>query len=350
MPLAHENVGIAQRDLITPLDTNGQEILPDRKVVLMSIGMSNASQEWCHLKHGGANNSECNDWSFIGQTMGQGLDPNLVIVNGAAGGQSMEKWDCLPIDCAGDTFPDYAVDGNYERVDSVLTASGLSAEQVQVVWVKGLVAHSYCRDSMAGDSTALLPNGPACGNAVYPNMVDAIAAETVLGDVMRELKRHYPNLRMAFVSSRIYGGWNNTRYDPVDNDPRISHSPEPYAFETGFAVKRLIDAQVRQLAGGPVDQEAGNLCINGVPPCVTSLESAPWVAWGPYLWDDEITWDFDHASALIAWDGTHPSPKYKDRPPSPINSYCDIDCGEKRVGAILLDFFKTSQFTAPWFL
>ena len=186
----------------------------------------------------------------------------LVMVNGACGSQTAQTWDA-------------ATEANYDSVRlNRLQPLGVSEKQVQVVWVK--LANPGPRDS--------LPSSQA----------DAYQLETDMGGVARALKARYPNVHLVFFSSRIYAGYATTTLNP-----------EPYAYESGFAVKWLIEAQVQQMAnGGTVtDQRAGNLNYDsGV---------APWLGWGPYLWADGMT---ARAGDGLIWtradlvtDGTHPS-------------------------------------------
>ena len=210
----------------------------------------------------------------------------LAVANGAKGGQALAEWDT----------PDNA---NYDRVrDEVLAPDGLTEAQVQAVWLKAALLREPSRPAL-----------PAPG-------ADAFETERALGDVLRSLRVRYPNLRLVFVSSRIFS------YAPAGT----TNSPEPYAYETGFGAKWAIEAQARQRAGGPVDAEAGDL----------SGAVAPWVAWGPYLWapgdrprSDGLRWTRD----LLQGDGVHPS-----------------EGGEAVVAGLLMDFFKGSPLTRPWFL
>jgi hypothetical protein len=141
--------------------------------------------------------------------------------------------------------------------------------------------------------------------------------ETELGDILRALRVRYPHLQEVFLSSRIYGGY---AISPLN--------PEPYAYESGFSVKWVIQAQIQQMrnGGAVVDARAGDLNDNTV---------APWVAWGPYLWadgsrprSDGLIWQRSDFRA----DGTHPSP-----------------AGIAKVGSALLRFFLDSPFTRCWF-
>ena len=282
MPTAHSNAGQVQAAAIRPLDSNGQPSASG-KYVLLSIGMSHPTQEFC--SHTGA--LPCDAWTFMGRAAADAAvnKSTLVIANGAMGGQVADTWDS----------PN---DDNYNRVmTDVLTPQGLGEKQVQILWFK-----------MANvQPTVSLPASNA----------DAYQLKTSMGNVLRAAKSRYPNLKQVFISSRSYAGYSETRLNP-----------EPYAYESGFAVKWVVEAQIRQKATGTIDAHAGNLDYGqGV---------APWIAWGPYLWADG---EVPRSDGLI-WkrtdfgrDGTHPS-----------------QSGESKVGAMLLDFFKTSPHTRCWFL
>ena len=281
MPSTHYQAGIDFANSIEPLDTNGNPS-PNGKYVMVSLGMSNTTQEFCS-KQG---ESPCDSWTFMGQAL---ADPDvntssLVIVNGAKGGQSAKDW----------VDPD---DGNYNRVvNDHLTPQGLSENQVQIAWVK--VANPQ--------PLSALPNQDA----------DAYLLESQIGEIVRALRIRYPNLKQVFLSSRIYAGYAQTTLNP-----------EPYAYESGFAVRFLIEAQIDQMDGMGIDDNAGDMNYDG---------SAAWVAWGAYFWADGLN---PRSDGLI-WeeqdlegDGTHPSM-----------------FGEEKVGTLLLDFFKSSPHTTCWFL
>jgi hypothetical protein len=278
---AHLTAGVTRAARIRPLDANGQPSANGR-IVLLSIGMSNTTQEFCS---GPVTN--CAAWSFAGQAA---ADPavnhtTLGIVDGAQGGQTADDWDAL-------------TDSSYNVVrDQRLSARSLSERQVQVVWLK--VVHR--QPSIA------LPNAAA----------DAHILSRRMADVVRTLKVRYPNLQQVFASSRTYGGYAVTDLNP-----------EPYAYESGFAVKWLIEAQIDQMATGASSAGAyGDLSYD---------RGAPWLAWGAYLWADGSLTRPDG----LAWfrndfesDGTHPA-----------------QSGERKVGQLLLTFFKTSPATSCWFL
>ena len=209
----------------------------------------------------------------------------LAIANGAAPGLFADAW----------ASPTAAP---YDRIrDSVLAPAGLSGQQVEVVW-----ANLYD----AGPSVSLTN-----ANA------DAFVLEARLGNIARALKARYPHLTMLFLSSRIWGGYAVTTVNP-----------EPYAYESGFAAKWLVGAQVAQISVGVQgDTLAGDLNYDTV---------APWIGWGPYLWaygdqarSDGLQWlplDFQQN------DGTAPS-----------------QAGVWKVGRLLLAFFEQDARAACWF-
>jgi hypothetical protein len=295
-PSRHDSVGRERARRIQPRDATGAPS-PSGKYVLMSIGMSNTTQEWCAKltpTDPGVAGGPCNPWSFTGQAA---ADPavnraTLVIANGALGSQAADAWDA-------------PAEPNYNRVrDDVLAPQALTEQQVQVLWIK--VAH-----------IAPGVNGP--GNGSMPAAgSDADSLMARMASIVRAAKVRYPNLAIVFLSSRIYAGYAT-----------IQLNPEPYAFESGFSVKWLIEAQIAQMANGgvSVDPRAGNLNYDTV---------APWLAWGAYLWGNGLT---PRGDGLV-WraqdfesDGTHPS-----------------DPGEQQVGALLLTFFKTAPQAACWFV
>ncbi|MBZ5705683.1 MAG: hypothetical protein LAN63_10035 [Acidobacteriia bacterium] len=59
-------------------------------------------------------------------------------------------------------------------------------------------------------------------------------------------------------------------------------SPEPYSYESGFAVQRLIVAQINQDAQVQNnDPYSGTVTYRN-----NGTGSTPWFDWGPYLWAD----------------------------------------------------------------
>jgi hypothetical protein len=281
-PPDHDSAARARRNAIKPLDVNGDES-PFGKYVLVSIGGSNTTQEWCSK----TSSPPCASWTFMGRAA---LDVNvnhyaLVIVNGAADGQDAPAW-------ASPTSP------NYDRIKvGRLAPLGLSENQVQIAWVD--LSDAQPKTSLPADSA------------------DANVLLTNLGLVLRAMRVRYPNLRLVFLSSRIYGGYATSDLNP-----------EPYAYESGFSVKWAIESQINEMRGSAGNPRAGTLDY--------VKKIAPFALWGPYLWangptprSEGLTWqhsDFEE-------DGTHPS-----------------HMGEGKVAEKLLDFFKNSPYTRCWFV
>jgi Cu/Ag efflux protein CusF len=265
-PAAHEMAGIALARSIRPLDAAGHAS-ESGKIVLLSIGMSNTSQ----ASDGFARQlAECGE-----------KNPRLVFVNGAQGGMTAKMTQNANDGGTGERY--------WTTVDQRLRSAGVTPVQVQAVWIKQADA------------------GPTEG---FPTYAQTLQAE--LGRIVQTLKTRCPNVKLAYLSSRTYGGYAKTRLNP-----------EPYAYESAFSVKWLIEAQIK---GDPI--------LNFDP--ARGAVKAPWLSWGPYFWTNGATSRRDGLSFTetdFAADGTHESPS-----------------GQEKVGRELLKFFQTDATTKPWFL
>ena len=260
-PAAHQAAGLAIANAIVPLDTLGVPDPVNGRVLLISIGMSNATQEFSR---------------FVVKSNADALRRSTTrVVDCAIGGQ------------AANVIDDPAVP-YWDSVATRLRGRGFSPAQVQVAWIK---------EADAG-----------------PTGTFAVSSESLavhLARIVRILKVECPNVKLAYFTSRIYAGYATTMLNP-----------EPYAYESAFAVRQVIE---KQLAGDPTlnyDPGAGPV-------------QAPWLAWGPYLWadglsarSDGLTW----ACSELAADGTHPAP-----------------AGQLKVADSLLAFFRWDDTTAPWY-
>jgi hypothetical protein len=266
-PKAHDLAGQALAAKIQALDEAGK---PDAngRIVLLTVGMSNTAQASAGFMQAAKNDPD--------------LNPQMVIVNGAQNGQAAARTQNPNDGGSGATF--------WKTIDERLHSAGLTPVQVQAAWVKQADA------------------GPTEGFPEY-----ATKLQDELERIMQVLHERFPNLKLVYLSSRTYGGYAKS---PLN--------PEPYAYESGFSVKWLIE---RQLKGEPA------LNFDLAKGRVTS----PWLSWGPYLWangsiprSDGFSFDkSDFGSA----DGTHESP-----------------AGQRKVGDALLAFFKTDSTTKGWFL
>jgi hypothetical protein len=235
----------------------------------------------------------------------------------------------------------------------------LHENQVQAIWLKEADV-KIIQDGLAQ------PFGPLpteCPTQSQP--ADAYNLETNLGKIVRAAKIRYPNLRMVFLTSRSYGGF--TGFCPTD---------EPYAYETGFANKWLVKAQIDQMNNGgtAVDTNGGDLNYLVCTPttnCTTAAPEAPFVIWdrlpgtnpnnvfagSTYIWaytnpsspytyypnSDDTIWPFDGNKMMATC-----------TPPAMNNYFSDgqhpNDCGINQVGGnLLLNYFLESPYTNPWF-
>src|SRR5712692_4431650 len=260
-PKSHLDHGLALARRIAPLDAEGRRAA-EGKIVLLTIGMSNTTQE---------------SQAFLKRAAGDpDLNPRLVIVDGAQGGQAA--------DTTANPEAKY-----WSVVEQRLSAAGVTSKQVQAVWLKQAI---------------IQPSRP------FP--ADARRLQGYLVDTLHNLNSRYPNLKIAYLSSRIYAGYAAT---PLN--------PEPHSYESAFAVKWAI---ADQIAGEPeLNYDPGKGAVR-----------APWLAWGPYLWGDGVKARRDGITWLredLGEDGTHPS------------MY-----GREKVAKLLLDFLKNDPTSRPWFV
>ena len=261
-PRHHLAAGIALAKTIVPMDANGGPAT-DGKIVLLTIGYSNANQE---------------SRTFAEMCQKEkGLNPKLVVVNGAVNGQGAAM--------AANPQAKY-----WETVAQQLADAGVTARQVEAIWMKQANG---------------VPKQP------FPVEVKKLQKDVVAD--LHNLHDKFPNLKIVYLSSRTYGGY-----------AVVPTSPEPHAYEGGFAFKWVI-----------ADQIAGKPDLNFDP--AKGEVKSPWVEWGPYLWadgmkgrkDGKLVWEREDFGP----DGTHPSLS-----------------GRAKVARLLMDFFKTDPTAKIWFL
>jgi hypothetical protein len=260
-PARHLNAGTKIASAIVPLDAHGNRS-PDGKIVLMSIGFSNPSIEFPAFQRRVAEDPAVN--------------AHLVTVNGCVGSQ------------AAHAIAD--PDSNYwNTVGQRLAAAGVTREQVAAVWLKEVNPG---------------PKDP------WPTEPKNLYADLVA--TLHNLHDKFPNLKTAYLTSRSYGGYTE-----------LGGSPEPAAYETGFAVKWVVGDQIAGKAELNFDAAKGAV-------------RAPWIEWGPYIWTDGVKGRKDGLVYLredLREDGLHPSEK-----------------GTAKISAMMLNFFKTDPATRAWFL
>lgn len=289
MPTNHRTALMAAAALVVRRDSAGTPS-PTGKIVLLAEGPSLMSQCWQNTQQTGSPAGSTNAWTLMGIAAADGEVDHvgLVILNGAFAGNGNSRWDSS-------SDPDYA-----SQVTDILTPAGIDPNQVQVV----------CFKAVNGNPSVSLPTA----GSDYDNQV------TELGNIIRAIRIKFPNCKIIYLASRTYGGYAITGL-----------SPEPYAYEGGFSVKEIIQAQIDQMNNGGtiVDSRAGNLDYTG--------GACPVVAWGPYFWadgltprSDGVTWDI---ADFEVGDRTH-----EDTP------------GETKIANMWLAFLKTERSASTWFL
>ena len=185
-PIAHAIDGMTQALEVVPRDGSGAPSATG-KIVFLSIGMSNCTQEFSR---------------FAQLANADPLkSPRVQLVDGAQGGQTA----AIVMNPAS---------AFWTVVDQRLAAANATAAQVQAIWFKEA------------------DGGPTSGPVAY---AQTLASEFVA--CMQVIRDRFPNARIAFLASRTYGGYATT-----------SLNPEPYAYAQGFACKSVIESQI---AGSP---------------------------------------------------------------------------------------------------
>jgi hypothetical protein len=259
-PKAHQLAAREALKKITPLDEQGKPSR-DGKIVFISLGMSNTAGEFAMFKEIADRDAQ--------------KSPDVLLVNCAIGGAGVSSWAKRG-------------SGTWMKVAERLKEAKVSPEQVQVAWIK----HAE--------------PGP------MPDTAPLQYAKKVKEDIASSLaitRSTFPNLRVAYLSSRIYGGYN------IAGIRRVN--PEPFAYETAFSVRWVIQDQIKSEEKGKVD--------------------GPVLLWGPYLWADGVT---PRKSDKLTWersdlgqDGVHPS-----------------KAGGQKVANLLLEFFKSDPGAQGWFV
>jgi hypothetical protein len=263
-PATHWQAALAMATKIQPLNAEGLPS-PNGKIVLLTHGMSNTtneSQRFIELANADTRKN-----------------PAVLVVDGAQGGVDSRQW------VSGK--PTRSGSNPWDRLAQRIKLAGATPQQVQVVWMK----HAVARVGQYGE---------------FPKHAQQLQND--MAQIVRLLKAQFPNLHLVFISSRSYGGYATTELNP-----------EPYAYESAFAVRWLIQDQ-----------------INGSESLSYSTGKAPLLLWGPYLWADGENGrqadDLTYRHSDYRDDGTHPS-----------------ETGRQKIAEQLLRFFNMNLATKSWF-
>src|SRR5262249_4032635 len=154
---------------IVPRDRDGNPS-PDGKIVLISISMSNWTQEFSLFKQIADRDPD--------------KSPLVTIVDCAQGGQTMARWAD-------------ARANPWSVAEQRLKQAGVTGAQGQAAWIK--IAN-------AGPTGELAEHGK-------PLQHDTVA-------VLQNARARFPNLRIVYLESRIFAGYATSGLNP-----------EPYAYE-----------------------------------------------------------------------------------------------------------------------
>jgi hypothetical protein len=270
-PAGHTAAGMVLAGQIRPLDQQGQAST-NGKIVLLTIGMSNTNQASSGFLRMAKQETD--------------LNPRLVLVNGALGGMTASRIQNLD---GNKTYENGQNIKYWPYVDEQLTKAEVTRAQVQAIWLK------------EADPGPMLP---------FPEHAKILQQEQV--KVLHILHDRFSNLKLLYLSSRIYGGWAKVRLNP-----------EPYAYESNYSVKWLVEQQLTGDADLNFDPGKGAV-------------KAPWISWGPYLWANGSTPRQDGffyvEDDLREDDRTHESEQ-----------------GQDKVGRELIKFFKADPTSRGWF-
>ncbi len=261
IPASHLKAGVKIAKQIRPLDADGNPS-PNGRIVVLAIGFSNPNMEFPAFQKLAAEDS--------------GLNPKVMLVNGCVGGRSSEV--------IANPDSDY-----WKEVKQLTAKAGTTFQQVQVIWFKLVV-----------------PNP----TQAWPTETKLLATHYIAA--LQNFHKYFPNARLAFASCRTYGGYTEA-----------NGSPEPWAYQSGFAAKWALAAQIEGKPELNFDPKKGEV-------------RAPWAEWGPYLWTDGEKGrkdGFVYLRSDVGADGLHPSAS-----------------GQKKVATMLLAFFKSDPVTKGWFL
>lgn len=285
IPTTHYNAGVAIAASIAPLSGSCTPT-PTPRIGLLSIGMCNAQ-----LEFGGSADA------FLARANADGAkNDDVVIINGAEASKDAKHWADINDNC-------------WAHAVSKVNQQGLCPEQVAVVWME----HATIDPMAAGGGTAGF-------------QYESQALQGLITQAVKNLHVVFPNAKLAFVSTRT-----RAYVDQAAPSPTPAHNPEPYAYETGFAVKYTIKSQI----------DGTDLCYydptgTDNQSCTATTAVAPYLAWGPYYWEDGTTPRSDGKTWLcsdLQADHVHPT-----------------GCGVHKVSDQLLAFFETSPLTTPWYL
>ena len=242
--------GLARAARIVPLDRHGQLATEWGRIGLLTLGTAQTRVVAEQARR------------LIAAD--EGKSAAVVMVNGAAGASLHPMAS--------------AADRSWTLLPRLVERAGLTSAQVQVAWL---------------DASGALDPLP------FPENTQSLQAD--LAAIVANARQLFPNLKVVFVSSGVYGGY-------------AGPGPARDSYEAAFGVQALVAQQAGAAAAAP----------------------APWLAWGPYPWaegklprSDGLTWSRGDFLA----DGLALSP-----------------AGAGKAAALLVDFLHDDALARSWYL
>ncbi len=227
IPEAHQKEGVRIASTIAPLGGDGKRDDKNGRILAITVGHSNCQQYFDSL--------------IAVTTFNEVLNPRFGFINAAVGGQQLPEIRELHGKV-------------WDKAAKWLSRPSYSPQQVQVLFF-----HTTYHTAKNADSK---PVGS------FPQHMQAMQKDMM--KVLQHCVKVFPNLKIAYQTCdglRHFTGW------------------EPHVWQEAFAVKWLIQSQIKKTPGTEYDGPNKKL---------------PWIQWGPYIWDN--TWD---ECSFI--DGVHPS-------------------------------------------
>ncbi|HEX4131765.1 MAG TPA: hypothetical protein VHZ24_17150 [Pirellulales bacterium] len=258
----------------------------DGKIGLLTVGFSNTQQ--------------CSRGFIEVAAQDKYINPHVAVVNGAQGGRSAFMIQNPKDGAVGEQY--------WNRVVEQLREAGLTPAQVQAVWLKetdaSLNPGQLKTMGLPAYQSPLLQGFPT-GQKTY---------QAELKRIVQAIHTLLPHVKLVYVSSRSFGGW------AVPG----GGNGEPWSYETAFGVKWLVEEQIN-----------GDSELNYDP--AKGPVKAPWLSWGPYLWANGTKPRSD--GFCYAYED------YRDN-----DHMHHSEQGMRKMGHVLVDFFKTDSTTRTWFV
>ena len=265
-PAEYLNACIEHVQNIKTLDSDGN-FDEDGRIVMLGIGASNPGAEFNKFMEISSYFEPRND--------------KLTLVNG-----------CVP--SIGIQDMNYTAAEYWGNVTTLLEDNGLSADQVQIIWIEE-------ENTQVGDTT-------------FP-----WAAETLVTDfhfLLQAIKIMFPNTQICYVTARAYAGYA----DPSSED-FTSGLKFPRDYYNGWGLKWFIENVINHEIGYSYEGP---------------LAEIPLVTWGSYHWTDGSAERLDglllDCEEDVTEDGLHLS-----------------GSGEIKMGEHMLDYFIADTTAKYWF-